>query len=71
MYKLIFAGAMAITMTMTASAHVWNRPAIQKIDHTGRHIKPCPISYDFKRGFCVKTPASKMAWFARAVEDIL
>lgn len=72
MFKVMFAATLAIAMTVTASAHVWNRPAApQSFGQPGFRISPCPVSYDFKRGFCVRAPASKKAWFSRAIGDIL
>ena len=72
MLKLLFAAALAITMTVTASAHIWNRPAAsQSFGQASYRASPCPINYAFQRGFCVKAPAARSDWFRNAIERIL
>lgn len=55
MSKLMFAMALAIAMTVTASAHIWNRTtANPSVGPANFRINPCPVSYAFQRGFCVR-----------------
>jgi hypothetical protein len=64
------AAFLVTAMSVTASAHIWNRPAAA-FAHPTTHLDPCPVSFDFKSGFCVKASGVKKAWFARAVERMI